>query len=141
MEDPQASKQRRLEDPFSPAPPNTITRRPTLSATTNSAPRPSVALEVNDNRTSTSSPTSTVVDADPVPHAPAKSKADGEVLECPMTCTMYNDPHMLRKVRKDLAGFLRLVDKRLREMESDDALDVWGAAMTQLEKVDGVEAD
>lgn len=53
-------------------------------------------LDVNKNHTSTPSP-STAIDVALSCPRPSQSKADGAVLQCPLTTAMYKDPNLLRK--------------------------------------------
>jgi len=73
-------------------------------------------LDVNNNHTSTPSP-STAVDVALSCPRPSQSKADGAVLQCPLTANMYKDPNLLRKAHQGLLGFIRLVETLLKEME------------------------
>lgn len=124
-EPPVAHKRRRVNNPSS-SPTTAITR-----------PRPTQPRRESDQAVVSATPTTTVVPT-PTPSGPSKSKADGTVLQCPLTFTLFNDAGMLRQAIQDLSLFMRLARARLRKLEQspDSALDLWGGAMTELEQTE-----
>jgi len=105
-----------------------------LAATTSLKPHPSIQREASNSRASTSSSIAGA-DADPIRARPAISKTDREMLKCPMAFTMYSNPVMLRKARNDMATFMRLIDNRLKQIEtSEEPFDAWGIAEGQLRR-------
>lgn len=59
----------------------------------------------------------------------------------PLPSTMYNDAGLLRQGVKDLTRFLRLAQTRLRVLEApaNSEYDLWGDAMSALEKLSEME--
>lgn len=126
-EPPVALKRRRVNNPSS-SPTTAITR-----------PRPTQPRRESNQAVVSATPTTTVVPTPtPTPSGPSKSKADGTVLQCPLTFTLFNDAGMLRQAIQDLSLFMRLARARLRKLEQspDSALDLWGGAMAELEQTE-----
>ena len=123
-EPPVAHKRRRVTNASS-SPTTAITRsRPTQSR-----------RDTSNQAVVSATPTT---NAAPTPSGPSKSKADGTVLQCPLTVTLFNDAGMLRHAIQDLSTFVRLARARLRKLEQspDSALDLWGGAMAELDQTE-----
>ena len=106
------------------------------SSPTTAITRPRLTQPRRDNQdVGSGTPPTTVA---PTPCGPSKSKADGTVLQCPLTVTLFNDAGMLRHAIQDLSTFMRLARARLRKLEQspDSALDLWGGAMAELDQTE-----
>lgn len=110
------------------------------SSPTTAASRPRPAQPRPDNNQAgvpvPATPATTTIE--PTPSGPSKSKADGMVLQCPLTLSLFNDAAMLRQAIQDLSTFMRLARGRLRKLEQspDAAMDLWGGAMAELQNED-----